>query len=56
MSFNLLYVAIVIFSLLIVGLVLTVMDFKENERASKIAADKKSITNNLSGMTTDRSI
>ena len=56
MSFNLLYVAIVIFSLLIVGLVLTVMDFKENERASKIAADKKRVANNLPGMTADRSI
>jgi len=56
MSFNLLYVAIVIFSLLIVGLVLTVMDFKENERASKIAADKRRIENNLPGMTADRSI
>ena len=56
MSFDLLYVAIVIFSLLIVGLVLTVMDFKENERASKIAAGKKPIENNLPGMAGDRSI
>lgn len=41
MNFNLLYVAIIIFSLLIIGLILTVMDFKENERASKLAEESK---------------
>ena len=56
MSFNLLYVAIVIFSLLIIGLILTVMDFKENERSSKLADTKKPFVENLSGMAVDRSI
>lgn len=53
MSFNLLYVAIVIFSLLVIGLILTVMGFKENERSSKLTVDKKPPANNLSGMAVD---
>lgn len=56
MSFNLLYIAIVIFSLLIIGLVLTVMDFKENERTTKLADQSKSVVKNLSSIPADRSI
>ena len=56
MTFNLLYVAIVIFSLLIIGLVLTVMDFMENERSAKLADAKKNLINNISGIAADRPI
>lgn len=56
MSFNLLYVAIVIFSLLIIGLVLTVMDFRENERTSKLADESKPVVKNLSKIVADRQI
>ena len=53
MTFNLLYVAIVIFSLLIIGLVLTVKDFIENERSTKLAAERKSLAKNISGIAVD---
>ena len=52
MNFNLLYVAIVIFTLLIIGLILTVMDFMENERSAKLADEKKSLAKNISGVAT----
>lgn len=53
MTFNLLYVAIIIFTLLIIGLILTVMDFMETERSIKLAAEKKSLAKNISGMAVD---
>jgi len=56
MTFNLLYVAIVIFTLLIIGLILTVLDFMETERNSKLADESKASLKNLSAMTVDRSI
>lgn len=49
MSFNLLYASIVVFALLIVGLVLTVLEFKKLNNEEKVRnLELKSISNSNS--------
>jgi hypothetical protein len=40
MNFDLIYIAVVIFSLLIIGLVLTVLEFKQMRNSVKDTRDK----------------
>ena len=55
MNFDLIYIAVIIFSLLIIGLVLTVLEFKQIQNTTKATEDKQAVTNKSTRMAVDNS-
>lgn len=55
MNFDLIYIAVVIFSLLIIGLVFTVLEFKGIQNTPDAPDDRKTAANKLAKMSMDNS-
>ena len=56
MNFDLIYIAVVIFSLLIIGLVFTVLEFKGIQNPPDVPDDRKTAANKLAKMSMDSSV